>query len=189
MSARAKPLQYGLVTVTAGAHEGRVGYYDDDDTEKTAVVYFGGRFTQEGPHLVSVRYLRQATPDEARMWRTIERRKDICDEQGDDAMDQAIARFVAMVVRNEMEDFHASHLSDWQMSKLNPIIRNAIFTALVALRKANEGDEAATCWRDFQVAMIPGYWEQPKLCQDFNRAVPLTDIAEVKPFRSPEVKP
>jgi len=31
-----------------------------------------------------------------------------------------------------MEDFHCRHLSDEQMAELNPIIRNAIYTALYA---------------------------------------------------------
>jgi hypothetical protein len=44
-----------------------------------------------------------------------------------------IAMVVAMAVRNEMEDFHHEHLSDEQMAELNPIIRNAIATALFSL--------------------------------------------------------
>lgn len=39
---------------------------------------------------------------------------------------QLTAMYIAMVVRNAMEDFHAKHLSDTQMAELNPIIRNAI---------------------------------------------------------------
>jgi len=35
-----------------------------------------------------------------------------------------------MVVRNATEEFHAEHLTDEQMRELNPIIRNAIYTAL-----------------------------------------------------------
>lgn len=37
---------------------------------------------------------------------------------------------IAIAVRNEMEDFHCEHLTDSQMKELNPIIRNAIVTAL-----------------------------------------------------------
>src|SRR5262245_60252351 len=43
------------------------------------------------------------------------------------------AMYVAMVVRNALEDFHCRHLSDEQMKELNPLIRNAICTALHAL--------------------------------------------------------
>jgi hypothetical protein len=45
---------------------------------------------------------------------------------------QEIAMYVAMAVRNEMENFHVKHLTDSQMAELNPIIRNAIYTALYA---------------------------------------------------------
>jgi hypothetical protein len=37
------------------------------------------------------------------------------------------AKYIAMVVRNAMEDLHCRRLSDEQMAELNPIIRNAIY--------------------------------------------------------------
>jgi len=40
------------------------------------------------------------------------------------------SKYIAMVIRNAMEDFHCKHLSDTQMKELNPLIRNAIYTAL-----------------------------------------------------------
>jgi hypothetical protein len=39
---------------------------------------------------------------------------------------KAFSTYIAMCVRNAMENFHCAHLSDEQMSELNPIIRNAI---------------------------------------------------------------
>lgn len=42
------------------------------------------------------------------------------------------AMVVAMSVRNAMEDFHCANLTDEQMRELNPIVRNAIYTALHA---------------------------------------------------------
>ena len=44
----------------------------------------------------------------------------------------AFAMYVAMVVRNAMEDFHHKQLSDNQVEELNPIIRSAIYTAIYA---------------------------------------------------------
>ena len=44
-----------------------------------------------------------------------------------------LAMLIAAVVRNSMEDFHCKYLSDAQMKELNPIIRNAIYTALIKL--------------------------------------------------------
>ena len=55
---------------------------------------------------------------------------------------QEIAMFLAMVVRNAMEDFHAKHLSDEQMRELNPIVRNAIYTGLQALRHYERSEGA-----------------------------------------------
>ena len=44
--------------------------------------------------------------------------------------DNLLAKAIASVVRNQMEDFHYKYLSDEQMKELNPIIRNSIYTAL-----------------------------------------------------------
>ena len=42
--------------------------------------------------------------------------------------DQQLASYIAMVIRNAMEDFHCEHLTDDQMKELNPIVRNAVCT-------------------------------------------------------------
>ena len=42
-----------------------------------------------------------------------------------------VAKLIAALVRNSMENFHCKYLSDAQMKELNPIIRNAIYTAMV----------------------------------------------------------
>ena len=80
--------------------------------------------------------------------------------------DQQLANYIAMVIRNAMEDFHCEHLTDEQMQELNPIIRNAICTAIHAFRNY-ERVEAAREFVDFQCRMIPGYWEEPKLLNDY----------------------
>lgn len=46
-----------------------------------------------------------------------------------------MAKFVAIVVRNALEDFHAKYLTDAQMAELNPIIRNAIGTINLRTRQ------------------------------------------------------
>lgn len=81
-----------------------------------------------------------------------------------------MAMFLAMVIRNAMEDFHHSHLSDEQMKELNPIIRNAIYTGLQALRYYDRS-EGARSFADFQKMLIPKYWEQPELMTDFVESV------------------
>ena len=73
-----------------------------------------------------------------------------------------------MVVRNAMEDFHCQHLTDEQMKELNPIIRNAIYTALYAI---HNGDDEPWCQRCFEhhLKMIPPYWEAPELLEGTRR--------------------
>ncbi len=82
-----------------------------------------------------------------------------------------IARVIAMEVRNSMEDFHAKHLTDHHMRELNPIIRNAIYSALILLKVA--GDETDVGKNQNAIAgvsrllmMVPKYWEEPELTED-----------------------
>lgn len=96
------------------------------------------------------------------------------------------AMFIAMFIRNEMENFHADHLSDAQMAELNPLIRNAVFTALHAWEHVGdvEGIVAATehfgsfamlDWPEphgrtvgYHLGMVPDYWEEPVFTQSGN---------------------
>jgi hypothetical protein len=99
-----------------------------------------------------------------------------------------IAKFLAMCVRNNMEDFHCEHLSDEQMRELNPLIRDAIYTGLHALeykmKKEGHEKDAATQFVNFQCLLIPKYWEDPKFMKDYAavrkmaQKEPLMDFAE-----------
>ena len=51
-----------------------------------------------------------------------------------------------MVVRDAMEGFHCEHPTDDQTKELNPIIRNAICTALHAFNNYEQADAAARFW-------------------------------------------
>ena len=84
------------------------------------------------------------------------------------------AMYIAMVVRNAMEDFHCRHLSDDQMKELNPIIRNAICTALHAINRSSVS-KGAKSFVDFHTGMIPKYWERPVLLEDFLEMESLLD--------------
>jgi hypothetical protein len=76
---------------------------------------------------------------------------------------------VAMHVRNEMEDFHVSHISNAEMKELNPIIRRAVLEGLVIIEKAGwhvlrSPDKVDDPWVQmlaWLVQMIPEYWEVP----------------------------
>jgi len=79
---------------------------------------------------------------------------------------QQMATFIAMVVRNAIEDFHCQHLSDQQMKELNPLVRNAIGTALHAFDHYERSDAART-FVDYHFRSIPNYWEPPELLEGF----------------------
>ncbi len=74
------------------------------------------------------------------------------------------AKYIAIVVRNAMEDFHHQNLSDGQMKELNPIIRNAIYSALYAYDNREESGKAER-FVEYNMSMIPDYWEAPELLE------------------------
>ena len=69
-----------------------------------------------------------------------------------------LAKLIAAYVRNNIEDFHCKYLSDAQMKELNPLIRNAIYTALLDIE--NQSPRA----KFYEKAYIPEYWED---CEAF----------------------
>ena len=79
-----------------------------------------------------------------------------------------LASYVAMVVRNAMENFHHEHLSDDQMKQLNPIVRDAVCTALHAFQNYDRAPEAKR-FVDYNLRMIPRYWEAPELLDGYVR--------------------
>ena len=72
------------------------------------------------------------------------------------------SKYISIVIRNAMEDFHTKHLSDAQMKELNPLIRNAVYTALYTMQYFDASDRAKA-FMDHQAMMIPEYWEDPVL--------------------------
>lgn len=82
-----------------------------------------------------------------------------------DPMDKArreCTKYLAIVIRNFMEDFHSKYLSDEQMKELNPIIRNAIYTAFYANENKNHYRKARD-FVEYHTSMIPEYWEEFEL--------------------------
>jgi hypothetical protein len=82
------------------------------------------------------------------------------------------AMVLAMTIRNAMEGrLHGGalgdlSLTDEQMAMLNPIIRNGILTGLHAERNCltNLG---ARKYLNFQRTLVPEYWEEPELLDDY----------------------
>jgi len=62
-------LEYGPVFVTGGRHKGRVLYYDDDCTDKTAICYIGHPLSFAGNVDVPVGLLREPTIDDLLKWK------------------------------------------------------------------------------------------------------------------------
>lgn len=81
---------------------------------------------------------------------------------------QEFSKYIAIVVRNAMEDFHYEHLSDEQMKELNPIIRNAVYTALYAY-ETFDSSKMSKRFVEFHLTSIPEYWEKPELLKDFKK--------------------
>lgn len=52
-----KELEYGIVRVIKGRHKGKVGWYDDDETPKKAIVYFDEILVSGSYVLVNIDYL------------------------------------------------------------------------------------------------------------------------------------
>ncbi len=74
------------------------------------------------------------------------------------------AMVIAMSVRNAMEDFHCANLTDEQMKELNPIVRNAVYTALYAWAH-RDSEQWCDKYLTFQMRCIPDYWEEPELLE------------------------
>ncbi|MFB2118748.1 hypothetical protein [Parapedobacter sp. 2B3] len=81
----------------------------------------------------------------------------------DTAALKLITKIIAIVVRNNMEDFHAGgNLSDRQMAKLNPLIREGIFNAPFAIIHGDK-DDYLKQYIGYHLQSIPNYWEDPEL--------------------------
>jgi hypothetical protein len=78
------------------------------------------------------------------------------------------ATYVAIVVHKAMADFHLKHLSDEQMKELNPVIRNAIFTALYAEETLCQSERSKEFVK-YHWELIPPYWEEPELLSGFEK--------------------
>lgn len=81
--------------------------------------------------------------------------------------DERFVKYIGSVIRNAMEDFHCKYLSDSQMKELNPIIRNAIYTAFVAAIESSRGNMAAKEYVSFALDCVPPCWENPELLDDY----------------------
>ena len=83
---------------------------------------------------------------------------------------QQYAMVLAMQVRNAMEDFHAEHLTDTQMNELNPIIRQALYDAVLMINDNKDPNSVKDF--EFLVSMIPDDWEIPGSDEEMQSSTP-----------------
>ena len=78
------------------------------------------------------------------------------------------ALFVSVVLHNKLEDLHAKYLSSTAMDELDPIIRNAVFSAIhvFLLREQSPG---AQKYVNNMLRKVPPYWEAPICDNDIVR--------------------
>jgi len=77
-----------------------------------------------------------------------------------------MSKIIALVIRNEIEDFHVAYLSDGQMKELNPLIRKGVYNAMYALVNQHK-DSFSREYIEFFSKSIPDYWEDPVLIPKF----------------------
>lgn len=75
---------------------------------------------------------------------------------------KSTAKLIAMFVRHGIEGFHREHLTNEQMRILNPLIRNAIHSALYTMEHREE-DWYCDQELENKRGAIPPYWESPEL--------------------------
>jgi hypothetical protein len=79
-----------------------------------------------------------------------------------------MAAYLAMAVSNAMEDFRRRHLTIKQMQELNPIIRDALCTALHAVGRLRVS-KAAEEFVNFNREMIPPSQKKPTILPVFRQ--------------------
>jgi len=81
-----------------------------------------------------------------------------------------VATIIAMAVRNGLEEIRGGgiddSLTDRQMAKINPIVRDAVATTVHAYF-APKNDHRAARWLRFQAMLVPDYWERPRILDDY----------------------
>jgi hypothetical protein len=81
-----------------------------------------------------------------------------------------VATLGGIIARNALEDIHGEHIPDDVMREINPIIRNAFYTALHAARAIGDSEHARR-YVDYQLQHVPQYWEKPELLDGYTTSL------------------
>lgn len=79
--------------------------------------------------------------------------------------DTFLAKFISIIIRNELEDFCIKNIPDSEMKELNITIRNSVATGLTIMR--NWDNVKVQGFKNHQIKCIPHYWEEPELLDDY----------------------
>lgn len=85
-----------------------------------------------------------------------------------DDSNKDMAKYITAVICNNIQDFQAEHLSDEQMEVLNPLIKNATYTALHSLFKENR-TPIDDQFVELNSETIPDDWEDPTLVKNYTK--------------------
>jgi hypothetical protein len=76
---------------------------------------------------------------------------------------KGLTMLIAYAVRSSVEDMHAEGIIPQnRMQEFNTNVRDSIYSTLLILEKAANGDEKYLDILDFMKMSIPTYWEEPK---------------------------
>lgn len=76
---------------------------------------------------------------------------------------KVFSSIIAYAVRNSIEDMHAQGIiPQSRMQEFNTNVRDAIYSTLLIMERANLGDEEALEIFNFLHISLPTYWEEPK---------------------------
>lgn len=84
------------------------------------------------------------------------------------ALMRSEAKFIAIVVRNALEDIHIKYIPDGVMKEFNTILRNSIYTAIYA-RETQFDSMRSKEYMEYQRSQIPSYWEEPELLEGLKK--------------------
>lgn len=78
---------------------------------------------------------------------------------------QQLAMLGGIVIRNDLEAIHAE-ITDPTMRHINRSVRNGFYTTLRAAA-AMDRSAVARNWVNYQLEMVPQYWEDPRLLEGY----------------------
>jgi hypothetical protein len=87
------------------------------------------------------------------------------------------AKIISCFIRGDIEDFHCEHLSDSQMGVLNPLIRNAVVSALYMIDNSDT-QLGSLCVNSQMFLNMSEKWEEPEMSDSFIAGEEIMELIE-----------